>query len=371
MKLQELIFIVFVPVFVFAVITFERTYKSGSPHNTGYAVQQTSDYGYAVLARCGTGADGIYFIRTDSLGDTLWTNWYSPTCGVGYSFKIHNGFIITGGSQNLNLLRINSSGDSLWLKSFGGDSLDKGFGIAITEDSNFIIVGQTKSYGAGSSDVWLIKTDTSGNVIWTQTHGGINYDIGRCVKNTADRGFIIVGSTYSFGAGFRDIYLVKTDSLGDLLWFKTYGGGDYDWGYDVDVTMDSGYIIVGSTNSFGAWGQDVYLIKTDINGDTLWTKTYGGIDDDVGYSVAVTPDGGFIVAGDTESEGAGFSDVYLIKTDSLGDIMWSKTYGGSHNDGAYCVENTQDNGFIITGYTYSYPPDRKVYLIKTDSSGNV
>jgi len=385
MKLQKLVFILLVPIFSLATITFERTYGTLSSHETGYAVQTTLDGGYAIVGCATTGRDIIYFVRTDSLGYPLWISSIGQPYRHKNSYSLKElddgGFIIVGYKGNLSssvnddayLVRFSSSGDTLWSKLLGGDSLDRGYWIEITPDSNFIIAGQTKSYGVGSSDVWLVKTDTSGNVLWHQTYGGTSYDMGRCIKNTPDCGFIIVGSTYSFGAGFRDIYLIKTDSLGNLLWSKTYGGSDYEWGYDVENTIDNGYIIVGSTNSFsfGVWGQDVYLIKTNSLGDTLWTKTYGGVNDDVGHSVTVTLDNGFVVAGYTESEGAGYSDVWLIKTDSLGNIIWTKTYGGVDNDGAYSIKTTQDNGFIITGYTDSNSSGKDVYLIKTDSLGNV
>lgn len=365
--------ILLIPVLLSATITFERTYGGV----TGYEVACTSDYGYAIVGFYALYRDIIYLVKTDSLGDTLWTSLVSqPYVNKGsYSLKelSDGGFIAVGYRDSINdpipadayLVRFNSFGDTLWSKLYGGDSLDKGYWIEITPDSNFIIVGETKSYGVGNSDVLFMKTDTGGNVLWSRTYGGDSYDLGRCVKNMSDNGFIIVGSTYSFGAGFRDIYLIKTDSVGNPEWIKTYGGTNYEWGHDVEVTPDSGYIVVGQTNSFGALGQDVYFIKTDSLGDTLWTKTYGGADDDVGYSVAITSDGGYIIAGYTTHYVGGDKDVWLIKTDSLGDILWTRTYGSVDDDCAYSIKNTLDNGFIIAGSTSS-----GVYLIKTDSLGN-
>lgn len=386
MKLFRLLIMLFLPIFSLATITFERTYGDPSKYETGYAVQTTSDGGYAVIGCATTGRDIIYFVRTDSLGNPLWISLISQGYVHKNSYSLQElddgGFIAVGYRESIlepapaqiYLVRFNSFGDTTWSRLYGGDSLDKGYWIEITHDSNFIIVGETKSYGLGSSDVWLIKTDTNGTMLWNQTYGGTSYDMGRCIKNTHDKGFIIVGSTYSFGAGLRDVYLIKTDSLGNLIWSKTYGSSDYEWGYDVENTVDNGYIIVGGTNSFGAWGQDVYFIKTDSLGDVLWMKTYGGVYDDVGHSVVIANDSSYIIAGYTDSDGADHGDVWLIETDYFGNIIWTKRYGGDKDDWAYAVEKTQDNGYIITGFTYSMPSDTMrsdVYLIKTDSLGNI
>jgi len=227
------------------------------------------------------------------------------------------------------------------------------------------------SYGTGYSDVYLIKTDSFGDTRWTRTYGGPSWDGGYSVVLTSDGGYIIAGETWSFGAGVIDIYLIKTDSLGDTIWTKTYGGTGWDCGRSVTQTSDGGYIIAGYTESYGVGG-DFYLIKTDENGDTIWTRTYGGTGWDCGRSVAQTSDGGYIIAGYTRSYGAGADDVYLIKTDSLGDTLWTRTYGGTDYEYGYLLAQTSDGGYIVVGNTYSYGAGMTdVYLIKTDSLGNV
>ena len=207
--------ILLIPVLLSATITFERTYGGV----TGYEVACTSDYGYAIVGFYALYRDIIYLVKTDSLGDTLWTSLVSqPYVNKGsYSLKelSDGGFIAVGYRDSINdpipadayLVRFNSFGDTLWSKLYGGDSLDKGYWIEITPDSNFIIVGETKSYGVGNSDVLFMKTDTGGNVLWSRTYGGDSYDLGRCVKNMSDNGFIIVGSTYSFGGGCRALFV--------------------------------------------------------------------------------------------------------------------------------------------------------------------
>jgi hypothetical protein len=193
--------------------------------------------------------------------------------------------------------------DTLWTKTFGGSSSDVGNSIQQTMDGGYIITGYTYSFGAGMGDVWLIKTDSSGNTSWAKTFGGSNRDKGYSVKQTSDSGYILTGYTVSFSAGLEDVWLVKADANGDTQWTKTSGGIGLDIGSSVQQTTDSGYIIVGWTNSFGSGDYDFWLIKTNAYGDSLWTKTFGGIGSDVGKSVQQTIDGGYIITGYTESFG--------------------------------------------------------------------
>ena len=223
-------------------------------------------------------------------------------------------------------------------------------------------------------ELWCLsnKTDANGDSLWTKTFGGTETDAGNSVQQTTDGGYIVTGTT-SFGV-FCDVYLIKTDGNGDSLWTKTFGGTHHDKGHSVQQTTDGGYIITGETWWSSSNGyRDVYLIKTDGNGDSLWTKIFGGTGIDVGNSVQQTTDGGYIITGETESFGNGGQDVYLIKTDGNGDSLWTKTFGGTSNDYAYSVQQTTDGGYIITGRTNSFGNGggADVYLIKTDSNGNL
>ncbi len=260
----------------------------------------------------------------------------------------------------------------VWERTFGGGDEDRGFSIRQTSDGGFIIVGDTYSYGAGNSDIYLIKTDASGNELWSHTYGGISNDESSCIQLTSDGGYIIAGGTESYGAGDCDVYLVKTDASGNEQWSNTYGGSAYDRGRFVLQTNDDGYVIVGNTYSFGAGDNDVYLIKTDASGDTTWTKTFGGINDERGDCVQQTADGGYIITGLTWSFSSGHFDVYLIKTDASGSEEWYQTFGGNNEDAGKSVQQTIDGGYIITGYTYSYGAGGDdLWLIKTNSNGNV
>ncbi|MEA3311862.1 MAG: hypothetical protein U9Q76_06550, partial [candidate division WOR-3 bacterium] len=172
--------------------------------------------------------------------------------------------------------------------------------------------------GVMGEDVCLIKSDPAGQIVWTQLYGGKKMDVARFLEETTDGGYIVVGETYSFGAGKSDIWLVKTDSYGDTLWSRIYGGRRDEFGRTVRETPDGGYIIAGSTNSFGRGRQDVWLLKTDASGDTLWTKTYGWRRDEEAFSLDLTEDGGYIITGYKKHRA---EDIWLLKTDANGDTL--------------------------------------------------
>jgi hypothetical protein len=271
----------------------------------------------------------------------------------------------------LSMSNIYSQVDTLWTKTFGGDSYDLGYSVQQTLDEGYIITGYTSSFGAGNYDIWLIKTDAGGDTTWTKTFGGIFTDMGQAVQQTNDEGYIITGYTSSSGAGSFDALLIKTDSAGDTLWTKRLGSSGDDYAYSVQQTVDQGYIVTGITSSFGANNYDLWLVKIDASGDTLWTKMFGGSGIEAGYSVQQTADEGFIICGSTDSFGNGPQDLWLIKTDAAGDTVWTKTLGGDAFESGNTVRQTADNGYIICGCTDSFGAgDFDAWLIKTDANGD-
>jgi hypothetical protein len=270
--------------------------------------------------------------------------------------------------DSLNTASVPQPG-TLWMRTYGGSGDDCGYSVQQTTDGGYIVAGTTESFGAGSADYYLVRTDSLGDTLWTHTYGGGGFDEARSVQQTDDGGFIVAGRTYSLGAGNRDYYLVKTNSLGDTLWTRTYGGSNDDWASSVQQTDDGGYVVSGTTSSFGAGQGDIYLIKTDAQGDTLWTKTIGGGSTDEGYEIRQLSDGGYVVAGTTRSYGAGNWDYYLVKTDADGGVVWTRTFGGGAGDGGRSVEQTSDGGFIFAGWSCSFSGYYDAYLVKTDANG--
>ena len=260
-----------------------------------------------------------------------------------------------------------------WIKTFGGIANDICFSVEQTFDGGYIIAGWTSSYGTGKADFWLIKTDNIGIEKWNRTFGGIDYDYGESVQQTTDGGYIITGITnFSYNTGYGDFWLIKTDNNGIEKWNRTFGGTNVDWPHSVQQTSDGGYIIMGVTNSFGIDNEDIYLVKTDAEGTKLWDKTFGGISQDLGYYAHQTSDEGYIITGGTYSPNTNSYDIWLIKTNINGDETWNRTYGGISGDNGYYIQQTSDGGYIVIGYTYSFSAGKEdIWLIKTDSSGNM
>jgi hypothetical protein len=257
-----------------------------------------------------------------------------------------------------------------WTKTFGGADSDWARSVQQTNDGGYIVAGVTDSYGAGGTDAWLIKADADGIKEWDQTFGGTGWDRANSVQQTSDGGYIVAGFTYSYGAGGRDAWLIKTDSLGNKQWDKTFGGIGWDDASSVQQTTDGGYIVAGETGSYGAGSGDVLLIKTDPAGNMQWYKTLGGSDYDAGRCVQQTGDGGYIIVGNTLSFGAGSTDVWLIKTDANGVKEWDETFGGSSTEHGKSVQQTADGGYIIGAYSEASDILGDAWLIKTDANGN-
>jgi len=263
---------------------------------------------------------------------------------------------------------------SLFSQTFGGlsdDVLEKPNSLLQTSDGGYLVLGRTYSFGAGSTDIYLLKTDVSGNLDWNKTFGGSSSDSTTQVLETSDGGYLVLGGTNSFGAGSSDIYLLKTDVSGNLDWNKTFGGSSSDYPTQVLETSDGGYLVLGQTYSFGAGGQDIYLLKTDVSGNLDWNKTFGGSSSEEPTQVIETSDGGYLVLGRTSSFGAGYHDIYLLKTDVSGNLDWNKTFGGSSWESTTQVLETSDGGYLVLGYTESFGAGgQDIYLLKTDFSGN-
>ncbi len=269
--------------------------------------------------------------------------------------------------------------DTLWTRTFGGVSGEAGFDVQPTSDGGFIVVGRTHSFGAGGYDVWLIKTDSNGEEEWNQAYGDNLDDAGRSVQQTSDGGYIIAGETESNDLNHLYGWLIKTDSTGIEEWNQIFGEeGHHDKFTSIHQTNDGGYIIAGNTDSYGAGGHDIWLVKTDSIGIEEWNQTFGGATSEWGNDLQQTNDGGFIICGTVAVNGDGdnWADGLLIKTDSTGTEEWSRTYGGEEYgwdkvEEANSVQQTSDGGYVVTGETHSFfNTAGDVWLFKTDSTGD-
>jgi protein involved in ribonucleotide reduction len=259
-----------------------------------------------------------------------------------------------------------------WTKTYGGNGEDVAFDLVHTNDGGYALAGVTNSSGAGNYDFWLVKTDSSGNMQWNRPYGGTGNDVASALVQTTDGGYALAGTTDSFGAGSDDFLLVKTDASGNMQWNKTYGGTGNDVASALVQTSDGGYALAGSTNSFGVGSDDFLLVKTDSSGNMQWNRPYGGTGNDVASALVQTSDGGYALAGSTNSSGAGNYDFWLVKTDASGVMQWNETYKGANDDEAYALVQTTDGGYALAGYTYSLGAgNNDFWLVKTDASGNM
>lgn len=371
---------------IYSQTKFQRIYEKG--FTTAYGAQQTGDGGYIMAGLYQlTATDFDYLVvKTNANGDTVWTKTFG---GIGdeecYGMQqtTDGGYIFTGidsssglGDYNVYLVKTNANGDTLWTKSYGGVHHDFGQAVQQTADGGYIVAGYSNSFSAGGDDdIYLLKTDANGNVSWSKTYGGIFGDVAFSVKQITGGGYIIAGFSSSFGVSpfgdINDLYVLKTDANGGLIWSKTYGQDGDDWGYGVIETQDGGFAITGHTNvdSTVAYS-DLYLIKTDVNGDTLFTKSYGGPNYEKGLSIIETNDGGLAIGGSTYSFGKGASDMYLLKTDASGNFMFNSTFGVFGNDFAYAISQTSDKGYFLSGYTDNPLVSNSSFsCVKTDSLG--
>ena len=358
---------------------WQRTF-GGSNRDYASSVQQTSDDGY-IIAGCNNGSYNTHFgdtwlIKTDYVGNEVWNKMFSGPYYEGASSvqqTSDGGYIIAADSGGANsdfwLIKVDSAGNKLWDRTFGGPYQDYPSSVQQTSDGGYLIAGE-KDYD-NTNYAWLVKTDPSGNRQWDRTLGK-SHSSASSIQLTSDGGCIITGEA------LLDVLLIKIDSSGSEQWNTTFDGDGSDWDYasEVQTTSDGGYIIAGMTKgSFGDGARTccAWLIKTDASGVSEWDKIFGsGSGHDIASSVQQTSDGGYIVAGSTGSYDPGDMDAWMIKTDSLGNEQWERTFGGPNDDFASSVQQTTDGGYIIAGSTESYGSGQSdAWLIKTDANGQL
>jgi hypothetical protein len=295
------------------------------------------------------------------------------------------GYIIVGwtesygeGLSDLWLFKTNETGHEEWNRTYGGKGVDFGNSMVVTGDGDYILTGVTTSYGSGMMDLWLIKVTKTGEELWNRTYGGKGDDKGVSIIQADDGGYAIAGTTTQGGPGWANVWLLKTNDAGSEEWNITFNSETNDEAYSVAATGDDGYIITGSTKTYGAGKNDIWLIKINGTGGEEWNVTFGGPEDDIGNAVIHTSDGGFMVIGQTQSFGATdidfygilTDDIWLIKTDSEGKEQWNRTIGDKWYEFGEAIIQTSDGGYVIAGNTGSYPAENfQIILVKIDSEG--
>jgi len=356
---------------------WKKTY-GGSNRDYGYSITTTTDGGY-VLTGYTNSNDGdfsgmkkgsiknsdIFVMKLNSNGDIDWKKTFGGIFSDwGWSITTTNdgGFILTGntgsndgdfsgmnkGGYDIFVMKLNSNGKTVWKKTFGGSDYERSLSIITTNDGGYILTGGTWSYNGdfkgmnkGEYDIFVLKLNSIGETVWMKTYGGSTWDEGLSIKTTNDGGYILTGTTNSIDGDFinmnkggYDIFVMKLNSSGEIVWKKTYGGSVDDWGYSITTTNDGGYVLTGYTNSNDGdfigmikGGSDIFLIKLNSSGETVWKKTYGGSEYDWGYSITTTNDGGYVLTGWIGSNDGDFSglkkgdnDIFVMKLDSNGNL---------------------------------------------------
>ena len=339
------------------------------------SICQSNDGGYMLVGQTqstSTSPTQALIIRVDSTGNMMWNRTYGGTntsllLGIVQTSDV--GFVVAGTlnvtSENFWLFKIDSSGNMLWENTYGGTYDEELYAITQTNDGGYLLAGLTKSFDSG--DLWMVKTDGSGTELWTQRYGTDGTDCGYGVVKTGDGGYALTGQT-----NYTYCWLVRTDSAGLMQWNKTFGSDALTTrGQKLVQTNDSGYAICGYANLVPSGNNDFYLAKTDSLGNLEWNKTFGGEGQEFGRAIVKSNDGGYVLAGYTETYGAGVRDAWLVKTDSNGTMQWNQTLGGTSADVANSLVITSDGGYAIAGSTDSYGPTRSFFLAKVDSNGPV
>ena len=367
-----------------------------------YGIQQKRDGGYVMAGETSSnnddvlgnhGCSDIWVVSLDLNGSMQWQECLGGNSSdVAYSVQQTSdlGYVLVGATSSSNgdvsgnhgssdawVVKLDSNGALLWQKCLGGSGWDEGRDIQQTTDGGYIVAGVTWSNDGnvtgnhGSSDAWVVKLDSKGALLWQKCLGGSGWDEGRDIQQTTDGGYIVAGVTWSNDGdvsgnhGSSDAWVVKLDSNGSLLWQKCLGGSSSDGANSVQQTRDEGFIVAGETESNDGdvssnhGSSDAWVVKLDSNGSLLWQRCLGGSDNEYAYSVQHTTDGGYIVAGGTWSNDGdvdgnhGNEDLWMVKLQSNGTMLWQKCLGGSDYEEAHCIIQTKDGGYVAAGYTQS------------------
>ena len=383
-------------------ITWDKTF-GGSREDMGFSIIQTENGGYAVAGytildrekrkdtwRAKLGyielteekKQDFWIIKLDKNGNMEWDEIFGEEMtDVARSIiqTKDGGYAVVGSiwtkyarKQDFWLIKLGENGNKEWEKTFDKDEHDIAYSIIQTKDGGYAIAGGTGKRFWGEVNCWVIKLDAKGNMEWDNNFGGTGWDEVYSITQITDGSYVVTGCVWSKGAGRGDVYVAKLDKRGNLVWDKTFGGSDYDEAHSIIQTEDGGYAVAGFTELGGTGDKDIWVIKLDEDGNKIWDRTFGGTSEDWANSIIQTREGGYAVAGWTSSMGAGKTDVWIAKLDKRGHLVWDKTFGGSENDEAHSIIQTEDGGYAVAGWTKSKGAGNSdVWIIKLDENGNL
>lgn len=354
----------------------------GAKNDFGYAVHQTDDEGYVAVGYANSyssvGPD-FYIVKFDADFNMQWSKNYGggntdaafagdQTADGGYFFA---GYTTSFSFYNkMYLCKLDEEGNFEWGETIGGSFADYALAAQQTSDEGYVLAGQTNNSNYPHFDFSIVKVDSDGGLQWSKTIGGTGESTANAVQQTTDHGYVLAGVTNGFGAGGSDMYVVKLNSTGSLEWTRTIGSTGNEVGYAITQVANGGYAIAGTTDFLGAGSFDIYLAKLDASGELEWTRTYGGNNADYPAAIRVTNDGGMVIGGYSASFNIGGFDVYVVKVNASGDVEWTSASGSSSSDMGYSIEQTSDNGFVIGGYTQSFGEGfNDLLLVKLDATG--
>jgi hypothetical protein len=331
--------------------------------------QQTTDGGYAEVSHSYDvmgNLIGAGIHKLDSSGSIQWQKLLRGTLINSFLQTTEGGYMMAGGWWSALIVKLDPTGNVQWATDYGASPP---YSIEQTTDGGYIVAGLNG--GVDQDDFWILKLDSEGNIQWSKTYGGGYSDVAYSIEQTTDGGYIVAGFTSSFGAGGGDVWILKLDSVGNIQWQKTYGGPGDDRAYSVQQTSDGSYIAAGFSTSFNVTGfSDGWVLKLDSNGNILWQKIYSGEPWNVEgiQSIQQTIDGGYIACGYNGLQG-GTCDAWVLKLDGNGNVQWQKAYGGTSIDLANSIQQTMDGEYIASGFTRSW--GSQVFLLKLDSNGEI
>ena len=291
------------------------------------------------------------------------------------------GFLLAGytfshgtGDADLLVVKVDNKGNLSWAKPYGGAGTEYGYGCKAVDDG-YVVVGYTTSFGKGSKDIFLLKLNSEGKELWSKTFGGTSWDVGMAVDGNSEDGYVVCGFTHSFGAGEEDVYVIKTDPDGNKIWSKTFGGERYEFGNSVHILSDGGCLVGATTGTFGKGNADFYSIKIDRDGNEVWTRSYGnkgrrGYGFDWCHSMSLSGDGGSLFVGNTDSQD--IMDAHLVRFDAKGKELWTRSFGKRpFYDYGQSVCEIKDGNYVVCGVTKSIHGNNDISLTRFDPNGKV